>query len=333
MPMFRCDFEVKTDLVLPHEANSVEINTPENYSIRLLNGETDQNGDVIRLVATVVGSSVSIMDAQATLREKLAEQLDLLSFATHSRFEIIAPIRLIEWEEWQIKREMRVFYTTDARQPPSPDLEEYFCKTVQLLEKSGIPAFTRRALKYFRYGLIDNQPEDQFMQLWLSLEIIAENTKERSSIPITCQVCGGSMVCSSCGSSPQRVPMAKQAIESIISTIAGNYAKDVARRQFKARNGLMHGRSTESIEAECKAKLPDIVDELGKLTWHAIMSTIPYDGVEELTFGHRDDEFTNKKLIFSAHIEFTHNGETPHPTDKEIPNPVISMKTNFNHQE
>lgn len=167
------------------------------------------------------------------------------------------------------------------------------------------------------------------MRLWLALEIIAENVKEKELVPIACPVCNTPMRCAACGTGPTRAPMAKQAIEDLIAKIAGTAAQDISRRQFKTRNGLMHGRSPESIEAECQVPLPAIVNELGTLTWHAIMSTIPLEDGPTLAFGHRDGEFATKSLVMWMLGTFDHTGDGPHPTQDKIPSVEIKMRTTF----
>lgn len=327
MPTFRCEFDVKGDLVLPAYVSELELSSKAGFTTTFRNGPPDSEGHPTRLVATVVGPAESIDSAQDELRRDLAEQLDLLVFATHSRFQIIAPRRLIEWEADQKTRQFRVFHTVDARYPSDPELIREYLETVQALDQATPPAFTRTALKYFRYGLLDNRPEDQFMRLWLALEIIAENVKEKELVPIACPVCNAPMTCAACGTEPARAPMAKQAIEDLIAKIAGTAAQDTSRRQFKTRNGLMHGRRPESIEAECKVPLPAIVNELGTLTWHAIMSTIPVGDGPPLAFGHRDGDFASKSLVMSMLGTFDHAGDGPHPTQDKIPSVEIKMTT------
>lgn len=259
----------------------------------------------------------------------LARQLDLLTFVTHSRFKIVAPRRLIEWEPGRRTRRFKAFHVVEGRYPPDPELIQDYLATAATIEKGNLPPFARMALKYFRYGLIDDQPEDQFMRLWLALEIIAENVKEKSRVPIACPACNSALKCPTCGSEPTRVPMAKQAIDRLLAEITGEAAQDVSRRQFIARNGLMHGRATESIEADCKASLPQIVDELGALTWNAIMSTLTPAGDGALAFGHRSGEFVNKVMVVSMVGEFDHMDEGPHPSEDKIPAVKISMQTRF----
>lgn len=329
MPTFRCEFEVKGDLVLPAHVNELKLNSKAGFTTAFRNGPLDSEGHVTRLDAIVIGPAESVDSAEEKLRHNLAEQLDMLAFVTHSRFQIIASRRLIEWEVDQKTRKFKVFHTEDARYPPDPELIQEYLETVLAVDQATPPAFTRTALKYFRYGLLDKQPEDQFMRLWLALEIIAENVKEKDRVPITCPACKAAMKCGSCGAEPTRVPFAKQAIESLIAQITGAAALAVAKRQFIARNGLMHGRRCESIEEECKMPMHAIVDELGTLTWHAIMSTIPLGDGPQLAFGHRNGEFANKSVVMSILGEFDHTGDGPHPTEDKIPSVEIKLLTTF----
>ncbi len=70
MPTYRCEFEITGDLVL----------------------SANDEGHTIDMVASVTGSAESIDAAESELRGVLAEQLDLLTFTTHSRFKIERPI-------------------------------------------------------------------------------------------------------------------------------------------------------------------------------------------------------------------------------------------------
>jgi hypothetical protein len=333
MGNFRCEFQVTGDLVLPADVAELNLSSA-GVATTLRNNSKNDEGHAIDMLAIVVGEADSMKFAYSELRAALAEQLDLLSFVTQSRYRIERPIRAVEWEPHQKKRQFRAYHTVDSQYPPEPRLTREYLATVEYLDGRAVPHFVRTALKYFRYGLLDPQPEDQFMRLWLSLEIVAENTKEKHKASIQCPVCGEALSCSQCGTNPERVPMAKQEIDRMIGTVAGDQAPKVSKHLFIARNGLMHGRSVESIEKECNIPMEQIVNELGTVTWHAIMSTIPLgDSGPQLHLGHRSWQFTNLTMVASLVGEMEHKGDDPHPSDGQIPSVNIELLTRFNDPE
>lgn len=326
MPTFRADYIVTGDLVLPNGTEEIRSSPSDSLTIIFKNAPPDSEGHITSLIATVIGPAESIKEADEELRHTLAQHLDLLAFSTHSRFQIADCTRVIEWEAGKKHRFMKMFHTIDARYPSDPQLDQEQIDTIKVLEAAGIPSYTRIALKYFRYGLLDYSPEDQFMRLWLALEIIAENVKEQTRAAIPCPSCGkASLICQTCNTAPERRPMARQAIEFIINSISKEEGPEICKRQFTARNGLMHGRSSESIEKECKVPLADIVDELGALAWKAILHSIPQPS-GRVVFGHRDGNFVNGKLVAIADMSFDHTENADHPSERAIPSPKMSWK-------
>jgi len=329
MPTFRCEYSLGGDLVLPPEHAELVVSDDAGFQITLRNGPANEEGHATSLIANIVGPASEIDTAEKELRSALVRQLDLLSFVTQSRFRMLAPLRLFEWNEGQVTRKGQLFHTRDVRDPPEPALTSEYLEAVASLASMDPPPFARTALRYFRYGMLDTVPEDQFMRLWLALEIIAENLKDRARVAIPCAACGSNMKCSECGDEPLRVPMAKQAIEDLIRTITGeDTAATVSKRQRAARNGLMHGRSPESIEAECGMPFHKIVDELGRVVWRAIFQSIRMpDGA--ITLGHRGGQFTSMTLTLRALIIFEHRGEGPHPPESRLPKADLTLVTRF----
>lgn len=329
MPIFYCEFDVSSDLVLSADLSELHLNKTADTQLLFRNAAVDVQGNPTGLIATVIASSESIDTAQEELRSILAGQLDLLSFVTHSCFKITSPRRLVEWDAGKKVRNFRTYFTSDSRYPPDPELAMDFINTIGELEKANPPSFARKALKYFRYGLMDHQHEDQFMHFWLALEIVAENTKPKTPHPIICSACNAAMKCSSCGFEPTRVPIAKQEIETIIAKIVGDVAKEVSNRQFRTRNCLMHGGSPETIEKECNMPLALIVNELGEITWNAIMSTMFLEKGTQLTFGSHEEGFARRSLMMSVLGTFEHTGDDLQPTTDKIPDIDIKMVTTF----
>jgi hypothetical protein len=101
MPTYRCDYTVKGDLVLPNGAGELALHGSQGSKITLRNGDTDEEGHTANLLAIVVGSAPTLGKAQKTLRGFLIERLDLLSFVTRCRFEVLTARRVFEWEPHQ----------------------------------------------------------------------------------------------------------------------------------------------------------------------------------------------------------------------------------------
>lgn len=329
MPNFRCEYDVTGDLVLPKNVSELKLKSLDGYELIFRNAPPDKEGHAPGLRVIVIGPSKSIESAQEDLRDVLARQLDLLAFSTHSRFKIGAPRRLMEWEAGKKSVSFKVFHSSDTKYPPDPELVGDYMTTVETLDRASLPDFARMALRHFRYGLLDEVPEDQFMRLWLSLEIVAENLKDQAVIPIACPACGVALKCHQCGCEPTRVPMAKQAIDQLIVRIVTGHSVEVSRRQFRARNGLMHGRTRESIERECKMPMHAIVNELGAIAWHAIMSTLNIGEGAPLAFGHRNGQFASGSLLMSVVGHFEHAGPEPYPPEDKLPNAEITLLTTF----
>lgn len=332
MPNFRCEFKVTCDLVVGKGQDSLSINGIDGNTYEFTNAPADEEGLVPYLIATVYGESESIDVAQEHLRACLAKQLDMFTFATHSRCKIDEPIRLVEWDAGKKERHFKSFHTSDARFPPEPNLSSDFLNTSSILDHAEPPPFIRTALKYFRYGVLDSQPEDQFMRFWLALEVIAENMKENEPVPIVCPECSTAMTCAICGTQPTRTPMAKQAIEILSERIIGENWRDVTKPLFIARNGIMHGSSVDSIEKKIKQPISKSVNDLARLVWNAIRINIKLSEEEasKLVLGHWGGDFVNKRVVAAVHGSFEHTGDAPHPAKEKIPDVKVSLITSLN---
>ena len=331
MPIFRCDYIVAGDLVIDSDAPA-EFVTTSGTRCTFRNGKKDSQGHISGLVAIVIGRSDYMKNAESDLRNALADALDVLSFVTQSRFMIERPYRLIEWEPRQRTRQIKVFHAQDARYPPEPDLAKELLDTFQAVEASNAPDFTRTAMSSFRNGLLADQFRDQFMHFWLALEIVAVNTKSTGLVPTQCSKCAKPLTCE-CGEPAMRLPMAKQAINEIISVIAGSKSEEVSRRQFTARNTLMHGGSIASVEAKTGKPMSEVNNELGSLCWYAILSTITFPETSPVFILDRQGDFGTKRLIVAPSMEFSYDGDSEHPTEAQIPTMEITLKTRFGEAE
>jgi hypothetical protein len=196
MPRFRADYDVRSSLVLPIGCEPFVLRGDNPaFELTIRNADPDGEGHIPSLVVQVVADCDSIDRFPAVSRAILAEQLDVLSFATHSTFMIDRCRRVLDWEPHQKSRRLRPLQTFDPLYPPDPDLRAELLSTAQkiILAKPSAPIL--RALRCFRYGVIQRQPEDQFQQFWLTIETIAEEAKDRTRVPIPCPKCQGELFC------------------------------------------------------------------------------------------------------------------------------------------
>jgi hypothetical protein len=187
MPKFRADFIVKCSLVLPSEAPLVIAG--EDIEITFRNAPADAEGHVPELLAEVIGSCVSIQDVPSQFRERLADQLDVISFATQSSFSIDQCLRVLDWEPFQKTRRILPAQKFDPLYPPSPDLSPEIMETVQAIVRSKPARHVMRAMREFRRGVIETDLSDQFLRFWAALEVIAMAEKETERVPIQCPRC------------------------------------------------------------------------------------------------------------------------------------------------
>jgi hypothetical protein len=326
MPMFRCDFYVEADIVLPQETPEMLVCRSGELAVTLKNGPPDGHGHVTSLMAIVVGPAATIEEARDELRNRLAEQLDLLTFSTHSGFKITGPKRLMDWEAGQKERRIWVYCTVDERYPPEPSMDERFLDSVMALNAANPPRYVREALKYFRLGVLERQSEDQYTRSWLAVETIAEGGRGPDDFPITCPTCEAPLRCQCCDQPAMRKPLAKQLIVALAAKLRpdDDGRKEMLKRQFAARNALTHGRGGAWIEKKLKMPLPAIVDELAAFAWHGIFSALPVSE-SKLYFGHRDGNFAHRNLISTMYGSFKYASGGEHPPENEIPEIAVKM--------
>lgn len=330
MPIFRADYLIKPDLVIYGEELVPPISTKNNFQISFKNSDKNNAGQYTRLLASVIGEAENIDNVQSVFKNELACALDIMTFSSHSRFEILCPMRIIDWVPHQRKRNFKILLKSDTRDPPDPELHKDLLITVSEIEKLDIHSYIRTALKYFRYGVIENSPDDQFIKFWMALEILGENSKDSVKEAIKCAHCNSALVCKCCNESIEKVPMAKAQITKLIGGLYGHEnAIVISKRLFKVRDALMHGGSIDSIERKLKLTIDSVIDEIASVVWNLIYNLIEGLPSKPLAFGHRGGNFTNQSLLMSTNGSFEYDGVDPHPTDEIIYGMKLSVITNF----
>jgi hypothetical protein len=331
MATYRCEFLVIGDLVFPSDQHVVQLGLEGGPVFTYRNGAPAGDGHSHALIVTIVGEATSMDAAMNELRQQLVDHLNLLSFVLQSRFRIKHPLRLIEWEANQKERRMTAFHSVDPRLPPAPQLDVKFFATVREFQRATPSAAIRKAMKYFRYGMMNEVHEDQFFNFWLALEIVAENTVPKIPVTITCRRCKAPLVCAGCGQQAMRTPSARTAIEPLIAEFAEPaHAEERTKQLADARNKLLHGSSAQAIEKHCGRSLATLVNDLGAISWSAILASLRFKpGGADFEFGHFGGEYASMVHVARAHIVFEHDGPEEHPPEEKIPKVDVKLTTRF----
>ncbi len=328
MPRYRADFEVSSTVVLPKGSAPHPLRGDQtDCEILLRNAKPDPSGHTPGLEAMVIASSDSMKSAIDEFREMLAERLDILSFVTQSSFKIEGCLRIIDWEPFQNKRITRVFKKFDPLYPPSPSLPTSCIDTAGILLIANKGSYIQHALRYFRLGVIVNQPEEQFQYFWLAVECVADGRKNRHRVPIVCYNCNNALVCSNCHEKLTRSPPTAEAMRDLFRVTVRPDPDGIYKELSGLRNKLFHGGSSfRKAVAKTGKQLSDIVDTSGILAWHSIMASLEKTD-NQLNFGHHDGTFINNKMVFAGEFGFDVNQE--HPSEDQIPAPEITLITSF----
>jgi hypothetical protein len=199
--------------------------------------------------------------------------------------------------------------------------------SIQALQQSKPPDYIANALRFFRLGVLERQPEDQFQHFWLALETTAEGSKEVARSPIPCPRCDGELFCAKCNTTPMRRPMGRQAIKQLLSKFYSNSDR-LFRILVKTRDHLLHGRSPDLVEAEVGESMGTLVDTAGTTAWNAIWHSIPRPD-QHVTLIDHGRTFANGMLVADLAMEFAYPGEAAHPTEDQIPKAQISGSVTF----
>ena len=120
-------------------------------------------------------------------------------------------------------------------------------------------------------------PDDQFVNFWFALEIVAEFQKSTDKVPDKCPKCQSPLYCKSCKTHPVHRPYARQAIRALLKAADKECDEATIERLVKTRNSLMHGSTLKEIEDSLPQPHEQIVDVLGRLLWKALILQFPHE--------------------------------------------------------
>lgn len=320
MTKFLANCEVEAHLFLAPGLPVLRHDHPAGtYSIFLRDLQVKRGNDTPLLSALIVFDAPSLQDAKEIGENHLRDFLDYLTAVTNLTFKFHRTLQIFNWEPGNGERECIYFVGSKYHDVPIPGLHQALLDTIATLQTHAVPPRLRRALKWFRNGVVAAAPDDQFFYFWLVIEILAQLTKDPAPIADRCPVCGGPLHCKTCDRTPIHRPYPKQAIEQLFAKHVKDDWKVAYGTTSEIRNRLAHGDAVADIEAALKVKLDDIVNRLGKLAWVAIINQfMPVLAGKQVQFA-QTNIYVHTSMMAGVHMQVGFKPNFDNPDAKDFP--------------
>ena len=241
-------------------------------------------------------------EAQDIAESLLADCLNMLVFTTGSRFERHRIRQIVDATTPGAMTSLLMWSESIEYEDPQPFLREDTVRTIERLSEFDIPPAIRRALRWYRLGVNATVPDDQFMNFWFALEIVAEFQKSTGKVHDRCPQCQSPLYCESCNAHPVHKPYPKQAIRALLKAADKDCDDATIERLDQTRNSLMHGSTLREIEDSLPQPHEEIVDILGRLLWKALIHQFPHEMFDgKLAMGY-PSTYIHRRLNAVAHI-------------------------------
>ena len=273
------------------------------YRARIKNIPRDAYTTPFLLSVHLYFEAAALEEAKEVAGDHLASCLNLLTFATGSSFWLHRTRQIVDATPGLGVRDMLFWGDAVEYEDPQPLLDQDTAKTIERIMEFDAPPPIRRALRWYRLGVNAAVPDDQFVNFWFALELIAEYKKSPEKVPDRCPKCRAPLFCESCKTHPVHKPYAKQAIRDVLNAADKNLDDATFSLLDKTRNSLMHGSTPKEIEASLPQPHEEVVDVLGRLLWKALIHDFPpemFDG--SLSMG-VPSTYVQRTLRGIAHIQ------------------------------
>jgi hypothetical protein len=272
------NFEITTELSVIADELILRIKHPLGlYRARIQNIPRSVYTTPFLLSMHLYFEAPTLDEAKDAADERLADCLNMLAFTTGSAFRRHRIRQIVDATPGVTgMRSLLMWADKIEYEDPQPFLSEDSVRMIERLSEFEIPPPVRRALRWYRLGVNATAPDDQFMNFWFALEIIAEFRKSSDKVPDRCPQCRSPLYCESCKTNPVHRPYAKQAIRDLLKAVDKDCDDSVIDRLDKTRNGLMHGSTLREIEESLPEPHEEIVDVLGRLLWRALIFQFPH---------------------------------------------------------
>ncbi len=273
------NYEIKAECSVVADGLLLRIRHPKGlYRARIQNIPRSVYTTPFLLSLHLYFDAPNLDEAQDIAEDFMADCLNMLAFTTGSRFRRHRIRQIVDATPGITgMRSLHMWGDSIEYEDPQPFLREDTARTIERLLEFDIPPAIRRALRWYRLGVNATVPDDQFMNFWFALELVAEFQKSTEKVPSKCPECESPLYCESCKTRPVHKPYPKQAIRALLKAIDKECDDATIRRLDKTRNSLMHGSTLKEIEDSLPQPHEQIVDILGRLLWKALIHQFPHE--------------------------------------------------------
>lgn len=270
------NFEIKAECSVVSDDLQLEIKHPQGlYRALIKNIPRADYSRPFVLSLYLYFDTPSLDEAEDTAEERLADCLNMLALTAGSAFSRYRIRQIVDCTPESGMRDVLFWSDAIDHEDPQPFLDERISKSIERLSEFQLSPAIRRAMRWYRLGINETTPDDQFQCFWFALEIIAEAQKDDVRVPSNCSTCNGPLFCESCSTHPTHKPYKKQAIRALLISVDKECDDLMFKRLDKTRNGLMHGMTLEEIQKDRPEGETHIVDILGNLVFKALVSQFP----------------------------------------------------------
>jgi hypothetical protein len=298
------NYELKTESSIVRDDLTLRINHPKGlYRARIKNIPRTVYTTPFLLSLHLYFEAPSITEAKEAADGHLIDCMNMLSFTTGSRFQRHRIRQIVEINPETPMTTVLMWSESIEYEDPQPFLDENITRSIERLSEFDIPPAIRRAMRWYRLGVNELNPDDQFTNFWFALEIVAEFQKSTDKVPNACPKCRAPLYCQTCETHPTHRPYAKQAIRELLKSVDKDCDDAIIARLDKTRNSLMHGATLKEIEDSLPQPHEEIVDVLGRLLWKALVHQFPkemFDG--KLAMG-SPTTYVHRTMHAVAHVQ------------------------------
>jgi hypothetical protein len=280
---FAANYELRTECSSLQDDLILRIRHPRDlYRARIANIPRKTFDTPFLLSLHLYFDASDLESAKEVGEELLADCLNMLAFATSCGFQRHRIRQIVDASPGITgMRSMLMWGEKIEYEDPQPCLTLDTTQAIERLLEFDCPPAIQRALRWYRLGVNETTPDDQFMCFWFALEIVSEHQKSVAKVPDRCPQCRAPLFCESCKTHPTHRPYAKQAITALLKAADPSCDDSTVMLLDKTRNSLMHGATLREIEEHLPNPHEKVVDVLGRLLWKALLHQFPremFDG-------------------------------------------------------